>query len=195
MITFCEELPEAVTYRGRVYPIRAAYDNVLCALRTLDDTELTPSERRDIALSYLIKGRFPRHDGLLMAVLDVLGLNNKGAKTKSPRTLDLFYDTPYIYAAFRQAYGIDLYEERGKLHWLKFHALLTAVPQSTRLYEIMRIRGEEIPPPDRYNAKQREAMFKAKAFYRLPVSESDAHSSFENAFRGLISSFKERGEI
>jgi hypothetical protein len=59
----------------------------------------------------------------------------------------------------------------------------------------MRIRGEEIPPPDRYNAKQREAMLKAKMFYRLPVSESEAHSSFENAFRGLISSLKERGEI
>lgn len=194
-MTFCDDLPETVTYRGRVYRLRAAFDNVLCALRTLDDTDLTPAERRDIALSYLIDGRFPRHDSLLLAVLDVLELNGNGNSVPQPRILDLFFDTPYIYAAFRQAYGIDLYEERGRMHWLKFHALLSAIPQGTRLHEIMRIRGEDIPPPDRHNARQREALIKAKMHYRLPVPEVEARKTFENAFKGLISSYKERGDI
>lgn len=194
-MTFCDDLPVSVEYRGRCYGIRPEFDNVLCALRTLDDTSLTPAERRDIALTYLVDGRFPRHDGLLAAVLNVLDLMPKGKKSDNVKTLDLFYDTPYIYAAFLQAYGIDLFEERGRLHWLKFHALLSSVPSGTRLYEVMRVRGEEIPPADKHNGKQREALIKAKMHYKLPVTEAEARSSFENAFVGLISSFKERGDI
>lgn len=195
-MTFCEELPESVEYRGRVYRMRTAFDSVLCALRVLDDAELTPCERRDIALEYLVCGRFPRCDGLLNAVLGALCLlPDSKNKQSGPKTLDLYIDTPYIYAAFMQAYGIDLYEERGRMHWLKFHALLSSIPQNTRLADIMRIRSEDIPPPNRHNAKQREAMIRAKMHYKLPVSEAEGRNSFENAFRGLISAFKERGEI
>lgn len=195
-MTFCDDLPESVTYRGRKYPIKPAFDNVLCAMRVLDDIDLTPNERRDIALSYLVAGRCPRCDGMLIAVLDVLELTNDGKKKPDgPKMLDLYLDTPYIYAAFRQAYGIDLYDERGRLHWLKFHALLSSVPQSTRLSDVMRIRGEEVPPPNAHNGKQRAALITAKMAYKLPVSEAERRNSFENAFRGLISAFEERGEI
>ena len=95
-------------YRGRVYRMRTAFDSVLCALRVLDDAELTPCERRDIALEYLVSGRFPRCDGLLNEVLSALCLLPDGNKQSGPKTLDLYIDTPYIYAAFMQAYGIDL---------------------------------------------------------------------------------------
>lgn len=194
-MTFCESLPESVVYRGREYRLNTAFDVVLCAIRVLDDVELTPGERRDIALDYLVRGIHPHCDGLLEAVLAVLELLPDRKKSNGPKALDLYIDTPYIYAAFRQAYGIDLFEERGQLHWLKFHALLSSVPQSTRLSDIIRIRSEDIPPPSAHNGKQRAAMMRAKELYRLPVSESERRSSFNNAFMGLISAFEERGEI
>ena len=195
-MTFCEGLPYTVKWSGRRWRIRPAFDNVLCALRTLDDTDLPPDERRNIALAYLMDGDYRNADGLLNAVLETLDLVPKQSdKPKGERALDLYLDTPYIYAAFMQAYGIDLYEQRGKLHWLKFHALLSSIPQCTRLSDIMQIRTREVPAPTKNNAKQREEIIRAKACYKLPVSEAESRAEFENAFRGLIASYEKRGDI
>lgn len=59
----------------------------------------------------------------------------------------LFYDIDgdYIYAAFMQAYHIDLIST--DMHWHKFLALMNGLPDSTRLSAIMGYRaytGEKI---------------------------------------------------
>lgn len=195
-MTFCEGLPYTVDYGGRRWRLSPAFDNVLCALKALDDSELPQDERQALALDYLIDGAHPDSGELLAAVLEALDLMPKQSDRPSgERVLDLYLDTPYIYAAFLQTYGMDLYEMRGRLHWLKFHALLSSIPQDTRLSEIMHIRGREVPAPTKNNAKQREEIIRAKMHYKLPVSEAESRAEFENAFRGLISSFEKRGEI
>ncbi len=40
-----------------------------------------------------------------------------------------------------QAYNIDLIEEQGKLHWKKFNALLSGLPDGTKFVEVMKIRA------------------------------------------------------
>ena len=53
---------------------------------------------------------------------------------------DIRYDGDYIYASFLQAYGIDLFDVQGKLHWKKFNALLSGLPEGTKFMEVIKIR-------------------------------------------------------
>ena len=73
------------------------------------------------------------------------------AKDSGPRVMDFHQDAALILAAFRQAYGIDLYHEQGRLHWLEFLALLSGIPQNTRLSEVMEIRACKVPPATKNN--------------------------------------------
>ena len=45
-----------------------------------------------------------------------------------------------IYAAFLSEYGIDL-QDVEDLHWWKFSALFDALPDDTKIKQVMRIRG------------------------------------------------------
>lgn len=47
-------------------------------------------------------------------------------------------DAPYIYAAFREQYGIDLLE--CKMHWWKFMALFESLSEDTKMSKIMYYR-------------------------------------------------------
>lgn len=81
------------------------------------------------------------------------------------RFYSLKHDAEYIYASFMQAYGIDLIEQQGKLHWFKFQALLSGLPKDTKFCEIVSIRQWKKPNKNDTEAKQ---MAKLKDYYKLP---------------------------
>lgn len=85
---------------------------------------------------------------LALALLAELG--GDGGEKGGKKLVDFERDFAFIYAAFRSAYGIDL--AREKLDFRLFTALLSALPEGTRLGEIMRIRAVEIPAQTAYNA-------------------------------------------
>ena len=63
---------------------------------------------------------------------------SNGKQEQAP--YDIRYDGDYIYASFLQAYGIDLFDYQGKLHWKKFNALLSGLPEGTKFMEVVKIR-------------------------------------------------------
>lgn len=65
------------------------------------------------------------------------------------------YDGEFIFSSFMQAYNIDLIEEQGKLHWQKFNALLSGLPDGTKLIEVMKIRAWKPQKGDSSKEKQR----------------------------------------
>lgn len=72
--------------------------------------------------------------------------------------LDFDHDADDIYASFMHAYGIDLIEQQGKLHWFKFKALLNALPEDTAIKRIISIRGwSPSNEKKKYNQQMREA--------------------------------------
>lgn len=75
-------------------------------------------------------------------------------------------DASYIYASFMQAYGIDLLEEQGKLHWFKFQALLSGLPEDTKFRQVVAIRMWEKPSKSK-NAHENQ-MRKLQKIYALP---------------------------
>ena len=79
--------------------------------------------------------------------------------------MDFEQDAWAIYSAFRQAYGIDLH--RHRLHWWVFLDLLRALPDDTKLSQIIGIRAQPMPPATKYNAAERQRLSRLKAQYAL----------------------------
>ncbi len=90
------------------------------------------------------------------------------AQSSGPRALDFDLDAAYIFASFRQAYGVDLLKERGRLSWNQFLALFDGLPENTKIRQVMDIRTRELPVPTKYNQKEIGALRRLKACYALP---------------------------
>lgn len=86
---------------------------------------------------------------------------------------DFKQDAAYIYASFWQCYGINLYEQHGKLHWEQFSALLGGLSDDTIFKTVVGIRAAELPT-GKGTAKERERLIKQKKRFKLrnkPIAE------------------------
>lgn len=81
-------------------------------------------------------------------------------------------DAQLIYAAFWQAYGIDLYKEQNKLHWHTFLALMNGLPDGTRFAQVIEIRTCELPT-GKGSGKERERLLKLKERYRIKGTQEE----------------------
>lgn len=179
-MTFYEPLPWSIEYKGKTYELTASYDNVLKMYAQLDD--LLEYEKVDMMLYWLVKGDYPLDIGLLQAICALLFPPHDSEKQKS---FDYIQDSDYIYAAFKQAYNIDLYAEQGKLHWLQFMALMSALPSDTRFSEIIQIRLMPIPKPTKDNAERRAEIIKLKQKYALTVSDEERRRNLQEGLQKM----------
>lgn len=92
---------------------------------------------------------------------------------------DIRFDGDYIYASFLQAYGIDLFDVQGKLHWKKFNALLSGLPEGTKFMEVIKIRKWKPQKGD--SAEYKEEMRRLQKDYALPndvIEEEEYEEEF-----------------
>ena len=83
------------------------------------------------------------------------------------------------YESFLQAYGIDLFDVQGKLHWKKFNALLSGLPEGTKFMEVIKIRKWKPQKGD--SAEYKEEMRRLQKDYALPyeiVEEEEYEEEF-----------------
>lgn len=154
---------DSVHFGGRTYRIDADFRNVLRAIDIMDDATLWPDIRTEKALRCFVRGRLATdRAGLLEAVLRAVMGESKGS---GKRVMDYDKDADMIFAAFWQAYGIDLHHDR--LHWSAFRALLANLPDDTRMMQVVDIRTRPVPAPNRHNKGQRAALMRAKAAVAL----------------------------
>ena len=186
-------LPYHVEVSGKRYKINPSFDRVLEAVDILNNQEWTEAQKINYLSWLLIKSRCKVPVLVINAAIELL---IKGDNS-SERTLDFAQDWDLIYAAFVQSYGIDLFKQRGKLHWMKFAALVSALPSNTRISEIIDIRTREIPEPTKYNQKERTQLIKLKAKHRLKVSESEKETMYQQAMQNIaqmLINMAERGD-
>lgn len=99
--------------------------------------------------------------------------------TKQRAPYDIRYDGDYIYSSFLQAYGIDLFDVQGELHWRKFNALLSGLPEGTKLMEVIKIRKWKAQKGD--SAEYKEEMRRLQKDYALPndvIEEEEYEEEF-----------------
>ena len=94
--------------------------------------------------------------------------------------LDYDLDADYIYAAFMQAYKIDLVD--ADLHWHKFLALLTALPDTTTMSKIMGYRSYEGSSKD----PGHKDYMKLKQMWSLPVKHTEEEQKMIDDFNELF---------
>lgn len=102
---------------------------------------------------------------------------SNGKQEQAP--YDIRYDSDYIYASFLQAYGIDLFDVQGELHWKKFNALLSGLPEGTKFMEVIKIRKWKAQKGD--SAEYKEEMRRLQKDYALPyevIEEEEYEEEF-----------------
>lgn len=181
MVNIFTPLPYKVEVKGRKYALTPSFDNVLSMYKAVE--ELDEYDRPSVMLHYLMK-RVPKQPSidLFKAVMGVLFKPSKGGE----KTFDFVQDSELIYAAFYQAYGIDLIEQQGKLHWWKFSALLNGLPSDTRFSEVISIRTRPIPAPNKYNEQERQNLIKLKREYALKLSTEERNAQLQNSLRQVV---------
>jgi hypothetical protein len=189
-----ETLPDRITVGKHTMRANFDFKRVLQMMDILSRDDLLPGAREYLALKCVIK--HPPKD-THAALEEIKGLlfphTKKSADAK--KLTDFEQDADLIRAAFRQAYGIDLY--RDSLHWIEFSALLNALPEGSRYSEVLGIRARPMPKATKYNAEEREWLMKAKAQVALKLSEKEEEQRYEEnvvgVFRGLLSLKTDKG--
>ena len=191
-----ERLPDGVWVDGKYYRCDFDFRNVLKLIDVLDRNDLMEEAYEYNALKCVMK-RLPRkrvRRKVINAIKELLlrdqkkqkqnQADNKNNIKKNKRVTDFDQDAGMIRAAFRQAYGIDLY--RDSLHWIEFSELLNAIPEGSRYSEVVGIRVRDVPNPTKYNQAERTWLINAKARVALEVPEEEQQQQYEEQVKGVF---------
>lgn len=88
----------------------------------------------------------------------------------SERSYSFDYDDEYIYAAFRQQYGINLTEVEY-LHWWEFRAMFKGLDHNCEFAKIMGYRTARITKE--MSKTEKAFLHKMKSVHALPISEKE----------------------
>ena len=180
-----DTLPNGVTVDGRFYKLDFDFRNVLRMMDELDRDDVMPEARAYNALKCLTNR--PKNVPKVLEAVKGLLFQEK-PKKDAQKVTDFVQDAGMIRAAFRQAYGIDLYRDR--LHWIEFSEMLNAIPEGSRYAEVVGIRVRPMPAPTKWNAQEREWLLKAKADVAIHLSEKEQAKKYQEdvakVFSGLM---------
>ena len=183
MFSLHEELLEEVTYKGETYKLDMSFDNVLKLQKMIRDPRVSASNKvivgikmlflevPDIPIEELVElwrttFEMVFADDMIEEKKDLKGnIMPTLGKDKEP-IMCMEQDAKHIYSSFMKDYGIDLFEQQGKMHWYKFKALLYDLSKDTKLQQIIEIRTCELPK-GKGNQKARQKMIEAKKHYEL----------------------------
>ena len=185
MFTINYSIDDSVEIDGELYTVNRSFDNVLRFFDMLNDEELGNIEKTQLGINMLLGVSFLRpfeesreifdrlYDAYFASKEEDVLLDREGnpmpssKKEKNEQSICFVYDAEAIFASFKQAYNIDLIEEQGKLHWLKFKALLNGLPDETLLAKIVDIRTSKLPT-GKGSAERKKEMLELKRKHALP---------------------------
>lgn len=188
-------LEDSVEIDGAEYPLNVSFDVILRIFDMLKDPALNDPLKVKCGLIMLMgtdayrtmEMDYEAQNGLFSDILgryvklereieyDILGNPIETLDASNDIHYDIDYDADAIYASFMQAYGMDLIDQQGKLHWLKFRALLSGLPDNTRFKRIVSIRQWR-EGDDKKDRKQ--VMREAQRALKLP--DTDLEDEDEN---------------
>lgn len=189
-----DPLVTSFVFEDREYDIDLSFDTVLDAFDYLNDKTLRDHEKTEICLSLLL-GEQPYDKSKAIDLWNYIYENfiemkveqpveydlkgnpiyRKREKDENKKIIDFEKDAEYIYASFQQAYGMNLYEQQGKLHWHEFRALLNGLPPDTVMQRIIQIR---LWKPSKYESEEyKQNMRELQKVYQL---DDEDYEDIEN---------------
>ena len=169
-----DRLPESVEIGGARYPICTGFRTSILFELMARDREIPDDFKIEGLLRLYYENIPPDEDE---AIKKALWFYNCGKEIKKKdernRTSAAFrkntvlysfeQDAPYIYAAFKSEYGIDL-QDIEDMHWWKFSAMFDGLPDIHKIKKIMEIRGMST---DGMSSKQVRRINELKKHYEL----------------------------
>ncbi len=162
------ELPEAVKYDGKIYKFHTDFREWIRFEELLLDKDI-PERNKSAIMRRLIFPTAPPVDVTeFMMWFYRCGKEQRNIKSqkKQARCYSFEYDDDLIFAAFYQVYKIDL-SAVGYMHWWKFHALFSGLPEGTKIGAVMGYRTTDTDSKT-MGAERAKRYKELKAYYRLP---------------------------
>ena len=170
---------DVIEYKGREIRLSLFFDRVLRAFELLNDPYFTEAEKVEILLHMLVENYdavadLDIEEKLLIVntIFDRFVAEDAGPGGDEKPPYDLEKDAEYIYASFLYDYGIDLFEQQGRLHWKKFKALLAGLSDESIFKRVVAIRTTPLPPPNKYNQEERRRLMELKQAFSLDRAET-----------------------
>lgn len=209
-----EEFDDSFEYKGKEFNVDMAYDNILLLFEMFNDDMIHDTIKMDIAVEMLvieyeelqISDMHELSDLFYFLMKEFVGIDLKGDKEESEETqakdmqgeiekpkefMNYEKDAEYIYASFLFDYGIDLFEERGKMHWNKFNSLLINLSDESKLKKVISYRTAKIPTGKHANSEQAEHIRKMKRIYALDRGKKQSPEEMNKAFDSVGNALKE----
>lgn len=193
MFSLNDPLENTVIINGQEHELHMAFDNVLDALGALKDEELTELSRIELFFEIMLQSKNVNEtvpleciENTFKDIMNVINIQKgdslkvdingdpmpvSASKEKEQDVISFEIDAPFIYAGFLQAYGIDLIDQQGILHWYKFSALLSSLPDDTLMRQIIDIRKTNLS--DIKDKEEKKRIRKLKKQFALSNSEQD----------------------
>ena len=183
-------------YEDRVFHVDMAFDNILRLFEMFDDKSIPEWEKVLWGLEILIveydelrenpfEEQFELFKFVLREFLDIDLDQPPEQLEQQKKVMDYTKDAELIYASFFAAYKIDLFEMHGKLHWKKFQALLTHLPDDSKFKEVVGYRTMKIPSANKVTKEYRDHVIKMKRIYALEDEESNIDDVFDTLAQTL----------
>ena len=177
-----DRLPESVEVRGKEHKIYSDFRTSILFETMMRSRELRPHEKIRQMLQIYYPVIPPDREEAVKKILWFYagGKEAKQKKEEKNRTRKSFrknqtaysfeQDAPYIYAAFRKEYGINLQKIKNEeLHWWEFLALFDSLPDDSKIMKIMYWRTCSTSGLPR---KEVERLNELKERYKLVDEES-----------------------
>jgi hypothetical protein len=186
-------LPQTTVYNGKKYHLDLCFSTIINIYDLLQNEELSQSDKQQFALAMIVKEKNPPYE-LLDFIFENYILITKKSENEGPKVVDFKQDGMYIYSSFLHDYGIDLLKEQKTLHWWKFVSLFQGLSESTKMREVLNIRQQKIPQPNKSNGDYINELIKLKRHYALEVSSKERENNLRNGMAKIAEALKARAE-
>ena len=182
-----DSLPDSIELDGRRLEIYTDTMTALQCLTMIDDEDIPEVIRVSCVIEATIKESGEITPSMYVDAFSAILRFLKGYRVEGRRSseqlLSYSQDHALIVASFRQAYGMDI-EDIQRTHWWEFQALLSGLPEDTRLSQVIALRGREIDPKAPPAEKMR--LQKAKALVRIRKRKRKGETGYDIVSRGLV---------
>ena len=199
MLSLTESLVDKLNYHGKTYRLDLAFDTVLKFYELLDDDNLEDSEKISVAFE-MFMGFTPDDADFAIAVFQKINqyiakqpygdegepnIDGNGQVVTPQKYYSFTQDAEAIYASFREQYGINLLQEKGKLHWDEFKALFAGLGPNTYFQRIVEIRMRDT---SKLEGQALNDTLKSQQYYEL--NENKTEKAREQQFTGFMNTLK-----
>jgi hypothetical protein len=187
-------------YQGKAYKLDLSFDTVISFYHLLDDEHFTAEEKVSIGFEMFF-GFTPQDPDFAVSAFEQISSylreqpygsddeepssDMQGNPTPAVKYYSFTQDAEAIYSSFREQYGINLLQEKGKMHWDEFKALFSGLNDKTYMSRIIQIRMRDT---SELKGQELTDALSAKQYYEL--NENKTEEAREQQFTGFMNTIK-----